>query len=180
MNLLLFGQVEAKPVQTGNGYAQAMAEKIAAFSDLRAAISAPERAPRGAYASSDIGGTTGALASADGDVDQAASEAARPKINSLTFMSNENLSALLTLQEIQTANPTEQDMPSASTDAAEFFLEYASKTPAERYYESLLQSMGLTKEELAKLPPEQRAKIEDMIQEKMRQHMETSMAEGPA
>ncbi|NQV61652.1 MAG: hypothetical protein HQ502_18445 [Alphaproteobacteria bacterium] len=95
-------------------------------------------------------------------------------------MSTDNRFALLALQEFQASSSAEQDVPATSSDAAAEFLEYAAKTPAERYYETLLQSMGLTKEGLAQLPPEERTKVERMIQDKMRQHMEASMTENPA
>lgn len=68
---------------------------------------------------------------------------------------------------------------SGGSDAVNAFLEYMSKTPEERYYEALLAEEGLTKEQLAALPPDARAKIESKIQEKIKQHIENNM-EGVA
>ena len=52
-----------------------------------------------------------------------------------------------------------------------------SKTPEERYYEALLAEMGLTKEQLQALPPEERAKIEAEIQEKMQKRTALKIGE---
>jgi hypothetical protein len=68
---------------------------------------------------------------------------------------------------------------SGDSDAVNAFLEYMSKTPEERYYEALLAQEGLTKEQLAALPPDERAEIEAKIQEKIKQRMENKM-EGVA
>lgn len=65
---------------------------------------------------------------------------------------------------------------STDSDAVNTFLEYMSKTPEERYYEALLAEEGLTKEQLAALPPDERAEIEARIQEKIKQHMENKTA----
>lgn len=53
-----------------------------------------------------------------------------------------------------------------------------SKTPEERYYEALLAEMGLTKEQLEALPPEERAKIEAAIQEKIQKRTALKIGEG--
>lgn len=70
---------------------------------------------------------------------------------------------------------------SNDSDAVTAFLDYMSKTPEERYYEALLAEEDLTKEELAALPPEERAKIEAKIQAtiqaKIMEHMVSTTAE---
>lgn len=85
-------------------------------------------------------------------------------------------------ESVQTAAPAEEEgAQSAASDsgAVNAFLEYMSKTPEERYYEALLAQEGLTKEQLAALPPDERAEIEARIQEKIEQHMKNK-AEGVA
>ena len=53
------------------------------------------------------------------------------------------------------------------------FLNYAKETPAERLRDSILKSMGLTQQQLDKMPPAQRQaiekKIEDIIKQKLQQ-----------
>ncbi|MBT5107277.1 MAG: hypothetical protein HOM25_01225 [Rhodospirillaceae bacterium] len=65
----------------------------------------------------------------------------------------------------------------SASDAVNKFLDYMSKTPEERYYEALLAEMGLTKEQLQALPPEERAKIEAEIQEKMQKRTALKIGE---
>lgn len=82
-------------------------------------------------------------------------------------------------ESTQTAAPAEEEgAQSAASDsgAVNAFLEYMSKTPEERYYEALLAQEGLTKEQLAALPPDERAEIEARIQEKIEQHMKNKAA----
>lgn len=55
------------------------------------------------------------------------------------------------------------------------FMDFMKKTPVERWYEQFLKEEGLTKEELEALPPEERAKIEARIQEKMETRMKQSL-----
>ncbi|MGH1402962.1 MAG: hypothetical protein ACRBDL_01835 [Alphaproteobacteria bacterium] len=60
---------------------------------------------------------------------------------------------------------TEAD--ASSNDSKQRFLDYMSKTPEERYYEALLAKEGLTKEQLAALPPEEQKEIEEKIKQKI-------------
>jgi hypothetical protein len=53
------------------------------------------------------------------------------------------------------------------SDAVRDFLEFMALTPEERMFEAVLREMGLTREELAALPPEERQKIEQEIREKI-------------
>ncbi len=66
----------------------------------------------------------------------------------------------------------------SASDAVNEFLDYMSKTPEERYYEALLAEMGLTKDQLEALPPEERAKIEAEIQGKMQKRTALKIGEG--
>lgn len=60
-------------------------------------------------------------------------------------------------------------------DAKKEFMDFMSKTPAERMRIQILHSMGLTEESLKALPPEKQAAIEkeiaDIIKEKMARGM---------
>ena len=64
---------------------------------------------------------------------------------------------------------------SASQDngVVQDFLNYAKESPAERLRASILKSMGLTQDQLDKMPPAQRQavekKIEDIIKQKLQQ-----------
>lgn len=52
------------------------------------------------------------------------------------------------------------------------FLDYMKKSPGERMIEDILRSMGLTKEDLANMSPEARAKVEALIKEKVEAAMQ--------
>jgi hypothetical protein len=180
MNALLFGQVDTRSAYAGETYARTMAAKIAAYSDFRAAISAPNVTEGESNVVRKIDNKAENTAAMEGRANPGRRDDGPSSINALTSMSIENRSALLSLQEVQTTGATEQDASAPSTDARELFLEYTAKTPAERYYESLLKSMGLTPDELAKLPPEERASIERMLRDRMRQHLGASKADLPS
>jgi len=57
----------------------------------------------------------------------------------------------------------------------EEFLDYMSKTPEERYAEALLRELGLTPDQLAALPPEERNAILEKIQQKIEAKIEEDM-----
>ncbi len=85
---------------------------------------------------------------------------------------------LFLAQQIAQSPVTEQDrMEAPSGDAATEFLDYMSKSPAERYYEALLREKGLTEEELANLPPEERARIVQEIKEEIEAHFAAKVEE---
>ncbi len=62
----------------------------------------------------------------------------------------------------------------SANDSRQQFLEYMSMTPEERYYEALLAKEGLTKEELEALPPEERMRTEEKIQQKIEEDVMVS------
>ena len=51
--------------------------------------------------------------------------------------------------------------------ATDAFKEYMSKTPEERIQDAILEEMGLTKEEVAQMPPEQQQAVAKEIAERM-------------
>ena len=78
----------------------------------------------------------------------------------------------------ENADAIKEKAQKMADEAKEKFLDYMSKTPEERYYEAILREMGLTKEELAALPPDERAKIEEKIKEEIAQRMADNMSEN--
>ncbi len=66
------------------------------------------------------------------------------------------------------------------SDAAKEFLDFMDKTPEERMRAQILGSMGLTEEELAALPPEERRKIEAKIQETIEARIQKDTEEKTA
>lgn len=66
---------------------------------------------------------------------------------------------------------------SGASDPVKKFLEYMQMTPEERYYEAILREKGLTKEQLAALPPEERERIEREIKEEIVERMAVKSAE---
>lgn len=59
------------------------------------------------------------------------------------------------------------DTTEPAIDPVAAFLEEAQKTPEQRLYEAILKEKGLTPEELAALPPEERAVIQEEIKEEI-------------
>ncbi|HEU0070388.1 MAG TPA: hypothetical protein VFS04_03750 [Alphaproteobacteria bacterium] len=63
----------------------------------------------------------------------------------------------------------------AAPTAKDKFLDYMKMTPAERMAAAILEEMGISKEDLEAMPPEQRKAIEDTIRERIKEKMK---AEG--
>jgi hypothetical protein len=61
---------------------------------------------------------------------------------------------------------------SAGSDAETYLMNYASMTPAQQMQASVLSSMGLTPSEYNALPPDKKAQIEHMIQEKIKDQVQ--------
>lgn len=59
----------------------------------------------------------------------------------------------------------------AGKTAEEKFLDFAGKSSAEKMRTMMLASLGVTEEELAAMPPDERLKIEQQIKELMEQKM---------
>ena len=78
----------------------------------------------------------------------------------------------------QIAQEQGNEMQAASGNPAQEFLEYMSKTPEERYYEAILAEKGLTKEQLAALPPEEQAKILEDIEREIKERIAADMSEA--
>lgn len=61
----------------------------------------------------------------------------------------------------------QDDLAGIPRSAKDIFLDYMKKSPGERMIEDILRGMGLTKEDLADMSPEERAKVEALIREKV-------------
>ncbi len=66
---------------------------------------------------------------------------------------------------------------SKSSNAIAEFLEYQKMSPEEKLRDAILKKLDMTEEELAALPPEERAKVEEQIKEMMKQEIENNMAQ---
>ena len=183
-NLLFFKQVEAKAVAGEPGYAQVMAEKIAELTAQKAAhnSAALQRSARAELESAtDPTKATVAAAPLQAQVSNPLKPGGqRPSLMSAPLSSDMN-TALLAAQEARTSNSTQptsttaKQAASSVPSAKEEFLEYAALTPAQRYYRDILNALDLTEEELAALPPEERAKIEELVADKMKERVENSL-----
>ncbi len=78
---------------------------------------------------------------------------------------------------VETVAEAKEQARMKSEEAKQKFLDYMSKTPEERYYEAILREMGLTKEELEALPPDERAKVEEKIKDEITKRMATQRDE---
>ena len=83
---------------------------------------------------------------------------------------------LFLAQQMAQSSPAANDQ-SSPIDTAEMspvdeYLDFMSKTPEQRYFEFLLAEEGLTKEEFDALPPEEKLKVENKIQQKMKEQAE--------
>ena len=67
---------------------------------------------------------------------------------------------------------------STASDAVQEFLDYMSKSPEERYFEAFLKEKGLTPEQFANLPPEEKEKIMDAFEQRMEQQAMIGAAEN--
>ncbi|QXH58105.1 hypothetical protein [Pseudomonas maumuensis] len=58
------------------------------------------------------------------------------------------------------------------SSALQEFRDYMAKSPAEKIKEKMLQEMGLTAEEYDALPPEQKARIDEQIAQRLQEEVE--------
>ena len=180
-NLLFFRQVEPKAIAGEPGYAQIMAEKIAELTAQKAAHSsaALQRSAR-----SELEFVTGPInpAAIATTAQPHAPNPVKPGGPAASLMSTDVSATLLAAQEARGSNNRQPApaTPSYGSDAKDTFMEYAALTPAQRFYKDILKDLGLTEEELANLPPEERAKIEKLIADKMRERTENALTTGLA
>lgn len=98
-----------------------------------------------------------------------ANSAAPPSILPISPAQPLSFESILELQRVDELEPEALRPPTAE----ELFLEEAQKHPMERMREQILEELGVTEEELAELPPDEKRAMEDkiraMIEEKLRQ-----------
>ncbi len=82
------------------------------------------------------------------------------------------METLLALQSDE-LKPTQVSVSGNAPSAEDLFLQEAHKSPMQRLREQILDSMGLTEDQLAQLPADQRRSVEDriadIIKEKIRE-----------
>ena len=94
-----------------------------------------------------------------------------------SYVSDSMKMALFHLQEADRPAEPVKNKPRDAEVTVQKFMDYMNKTPEERLYEMFLKKEGLTKEQLAALPPEERAKIEEKIRKKIEEHIEKEAEE---
>lgn len=104
-----------------------------------------------------------------------ASTGTAPKI-SLNFDQEGTLSVKTNGKDFEQPSASESQHASQSYDkrtergeAEKWFMDYMDKTPEQRLFEAILRDKGLTPEEFEALPPEERLKVEQEIQEEMKE-----------
>ncbi|AXQ47338.1 MULTISPECIES: hypothetical protein [unclassified Pseudomonas] len=60
----------------------------------------------------------------------------------------------------------------ATSDAVQDFRDYMAKSPEEKIKEKILQELGMTEDDYNALPPEQQAKVDDQIAQRMKEDIE--------
>jgi hypothetical protein len=60
----------------------------------------------------------------------------------------------------------------APSSAAQAFHDYMAKSPEEKIKDKMLQELGLTEDEYAALPPEQKAQIDEQIAQRIKEDVE--------
>ncbi|MGL6247324.1 hypothetical protein [Pseudomonas sp.] len=73
--------------------------------------------------------------------------------------------------------PVDGQFRSSDSPASDAFKQYMSKTPEERIQDSILEEMGLTKEEVEQMPPEKQQTIAKEIAERMEDKIKLAQAE---
>jgi len=72
------------------------------------------------------------------------------------------------IHEQETEYSASDEIEDEKSSAVKEFMAYMEKTPEERIRHQILAQMGLTEEELEAMPPEERAKVEEEIVEKIK------------
>lgn len=98
-----------------------------------------------------------------------ANPADAPSILPISSAQPLSFESILELQRLDEREPEALKPPTAE----ELFLKEAQKHPMERSREQILEQLGISEEELAQLPPEEKRAMEDkireLIEEKLRQ-----------
>lgn len=81
-------------------------------------------------------------------------------------------------QVLAKTSPTAAATKQVEQTAEEKFLDYAKKSPAEKIRDALLQSIGVTEEEMKNMTPEQRKEVEQKIADKIKETLEQKAGKG--
>ncbi|PCK00274.1 MAG: hypothetical protein COA45_00365 [Zetaproteobacteria bacterium] len=92
------------------------------------------------------------------------------------LIADDSVRTLLYTQENAFKKTDKDTDTTTKSSAVEEFLEFMSKTPEERWREQILKSMGLTEEQLAALPPEEREEVEEKIIKIIEDKIENAIA----
>lgn len=74
-----------------------------------------------------------------------------------------------TTPPMESAENKREHVPESQMTPLEYLEDYLRKSPEQHMRDAILKEMGLTEEELAALPPEKRAAIEQTITEKIKE-----------
>lgn len=107
-----------------------------------------------------------------GALSGSANSAGSPSILPGGFLPSISFESVLSLQSLDEPKPVE---PPSATD---IFLEEAQKHPMERLREQIMQELGISEEDLAQLPPEEKRAMEDKIRQMIEQKLREGMNAG--
>jgi len=77
-----------------------------------------------------------------------------------------------------TEKTAKQSDSTDSSDPAQAFLNYMEQSPRERYFDKILKGMGLTREDLKAMSPQERAKVMRQIEAEIEKRMKNNTAEA--
>lgn len=128
--------------------------------------------------------TIAALTSHYAGITGQASTTSTPKI-ALNFDQDGNLSVTTNGKDFEQPSASDSQQASQTYDkrtergeAEKWFLDYMEKTPEQRLFEAILREKGMTPEEFEALPPEERLKVEQEIQEEMEEKILNGIKTG--
>lgn len=94
------------------------------------------------------------------------------------FSSSASLSSLAALTSSSSVSSTSSSSTSLSANAsaaktaAQQFMAYANMTPAQRMQAEMLSQLGLTEDQFKALPPAEQQKVEEKIQQMIKQQLD--------
>lgn len=93
-------------------------------------------------------------------------------INSATAKTRFETQAIAQDETVDISDDISSDESSMAERAKKEFLEFMDQTTEEKYLDLILKEMGITKEELAAMPPEERMEIMEKIKERIKEKTE--------
>ncbi|QYY80739.1 hypothetical protein [Pseudomonas germanica] len=118
--------------------------------------------------------TQAQTAEANAKVQDSATQIATQQVSEATRISdNVDEAFAKTRVNLQSTDATS----TSATSATDEFKDYMSKTPEQRLRDSILQSMGLTEDDIKAMPPEKQLAIGKEIAERLQDKMKLAQAE---